>query len=59
MIVALVFAHVWGVIQLVVLGSLTRTMRVRTVLMALAVGLYLCAPLSVLLQMAWIRPVAC
>jgi hypothetical protein len=47
MIVALVFAHVWGVLQLIALASLTRTVRVRTVLMALAVGLYVCAPLAV------------
>jgi RsiW-degrading membrane proteinase PrsW (M82 family) len=58
MIVALVFAHVWGVIQLIVLGSLARTVRVRTVLMALAAGLYVCAPLAVLLQNGWIRPAA-
>jgi hypothetical protein len=58
LIVALVFAHVWGVIQLIVLGSFARTVRVRTVLMALAVGLYLCAPLAMMLQMAWTRPAA-
>jgi PrsW family intramembrane metalloprotease len=58
MIVALIFAHVWGVIQLIVLGSFARTVRVRTVLMALAVGLYACAPLAVFLQMAWIRAAA-
>jgi len=58
MIVALVFAHVWGVIQLIALGSLARTVRVRTVLMALAAGLYVCAPLTVLLQMGWIRSAA-
>jgi len=56
MIVALVFAHVWGVIQMIALGSFARTVRVRTVLMALAVGLYVCAPLAVVLQMGWIRP---
>ena len=39
MILAIVFAHVWGVMQLVVLGSLSRTVRVRTVLTALAAGL--------------------
>jgi RsiW-degrading membrane proteinase PrsW (M82 family) len=58
MIVALIFAHVWGVFQLIALGSFARTVRVRTVLMALAVGLYLCAPLAVALQMGWIRPAA-
>ena len=58
MIVALIFAHVWGVIQLIVLGSFARTVRVRTVLMALAVGLYACAPLALVLQMGWTRPAA-
>ena len=50
MIIAIVFAHVWGVLQLVVLGSLARTVRARTVLTALVVGLYACALLAVLLQ---------
>jgi len=58
MIIALVFAHVWGVIQLIFLGSLARTVRVRTALTAFAVGLYACAPLSVLLQVAWTRAAA-
>ena len=58
MILAIVFAHVWGVIQLIVLGSLARTVRVRTVLAAFAVGLYAVAPLTLLLQVAWTRPVA-
>src|SRR5262245_33669181 len=58
MIVALVFAHVWGTIQLIVLGSLARTVRIRTVFMALAVGLFTCAPLAVLLQGVSIRSAA-
>jgi PrsW family intramembrane metalloprotease len=55
MILAIAFAHVWGVIQLIVLGSLSRTVRVRTVLAALAVGLYAIGPLTVLLQLGWIH----
>jgi len=58
MIIAIVFAYVWGVIQLIVLGSLARTVRVRTVLTALVTGLYACALLAVLLQAAWSRPAA-
>jgi RsiW-degrading membrane proteinase PrsW (M82 family) len=55
MIVAIVFAQVWGVLQLVVLGSLSRTTRVRTVLAGIAVGLYACAPVALLLQLSWIH----
>src|ERR1700704_3933301 len=55
MVIAIVFAHGWGVIQLIILGSLSRTVRVRTVLAALAVGLYAIGPLTVLLQLAWIH----
>src|ERR1700681_800579 len=51
MILAIAFAHVWGVIQLIVLGSLSRTIRVRTVLAALTVGLYAIGPLTVFLQL--------
>lgn len=54
MILAIVFAQLWGVIELVVLGSLSRTVRVRTVLAAMAVGLYAVAPLAVILQKSWI-----
>jgi RsiW-degrading membrane proteinase PrsW (M82 family) len=39
-------------------GSFARTTRARTVLAGMAVGLYLCAPLALLLQWAWIRPAA-
>jgi hypothetical protein len=55
MILAIAFAHVWGVIQLIVLGSASRTVRVRTVLAALIVGLYAIGPLTVFLQLGWIR----
>ena len=54
MIFAIVFAQVWGVIQLLALGSLTRTVRVRTVITAMALGLYAVAPVAVIIQKAWI-----
>jgi RsiW-degrading membrane proteinase PrsW (M82 family) len=54
MIFAIVFAQLWGVIQLVVLASLSRTVRVRTVIAAMAVGLYAIAPVAVILQKTWI-----
>jgi len=58
MILAIAFAHLWGVIQLIVLGSLARTIRVRTVLAALMAGLYACAPAAALLQISWTRSAA-
>jgi RsiW-degrading membrane proteinase PrsW (M82 family) len=54
MIFAIVFAQVWGVIQLIVLGSLARTVRVRTVVAAMALGLYAVAPVAVIVQKTWI-----
>jgi len=53
MILSIVAAHAWGVLQLVVLGSLARTVRIRTVYAALAVGLYLLVPMTVVLQATW------
>jgi RsiW-degrading membrane proteinase PrsW (M82 family) len=41
------------VLQLIILGSLARTVRIRTVYAALAVGLYLLVPLTVVLQAGW------
>ena len=58
MILAIVFAELWAVCQLIVLGTFTRTVRVRTVFMAVAVGLYACAPLAVLIQVTWIHAAA-
>jgi hypothetical protein len=51
----MVFAHVWSVLQLAALGTLTRTVRVRTLLLAIAVGLYTCSIAAVALQCAWTR----
>lgn len=45
-------------IQLVVLGSLARTIRARTLIFAMAAGLYACAPFAVLLMATWTRLVS-
>ncbi|MGE3977113.1 MAG: PrsW family glutamic-type intramembrane protease, partial [Nitrospira sp.] len=58
MILSIIFGHVWGVLQLVVLGSFTRTVRLQTIFVAITSGLYGCALAAVLLQIAWTRPVA-
>ena len=58
MLVAIFFAQLWGVIQLLVLGILGRTIRVRTAVAAFVTGLYFCAPAAVVLQAAWTRPAA-
>src|SRR5229473_1367428 len=58
MILAIVFAHVWGVLELVALGTLTRTIRARTALAAIAAGLYTCSLSAILLQITWTRPFA-
>ncbi len=58
MVISIVAAYAWGVLQLIVLGSFARTVRIRTVYAALAVGLYLCAPLTVVLQASWTGLVA-
>ncbi len=52
MVISLVVAHLWGVLQLIVLASFARTVRARTVYAALAAGLYLCAPVTAALQVA-------
>ncbi len=52
MVISLVVAHLWGVLQLIVLASFARTVRARTAYAALAVGLYLCAPVTAALQVA-------
>jgi hypothetical protein len=50
MIAAMVFAQVWGVLQLAALGSLARTVRLRTVFLALLVGLYACTAVVLPMQ---------
>ena len=55
MVPAIIFAQLWGVIQLIVLTSLARTVRVRTVFAAMAVGFYLIGPLTAFIQLSWIH----
>ena len=58
MILSIVAAHAWGVLQLIVLVRLARTVRIRTVYAAMAVGVYLLLPLTVVLQASWTELVA-
>lgn len=58
MILSIIFGHVWGVLQLVALGSFARIIRLQTILVAISAGLYGCALVAVLFQIAWTRPVA-
>jgi hypothetical protein len=58
MLASIAFAHVWGVLQLIIAASLTRTIRIRTALLALTVGLYACAPAVILLHVIWTRPLS-
>ena len=55
MIVAMIFAHLWGLLQLILLGSFARTVRVRTTLAAMAAGVYACATVAVLFELSWTR----
>jgi hypothetical protein len=48
----------YGLLQLVALGSLTRSVRVMTLLLSVAVGLYGCGFVAVVLQFAYTRSVA-
>src|SRR5262245_55270522 len=58
MLLAIFFINVWGVLQLVALGSFARTVRVRTVLSGIAVGLFFCAPFAGLLEHTWTAAIA-
>jgi len=58
MVISLVVAHLWGMLQLIVLASFARTVRVRTVYAAMAAGLYLCAPVTAALQVALTKIIA-
>jgi hypothetical protein len=55
MVSAIIFAQLWGVVQLIVLTTLARTVRVRTVFAAMAVGFYLIGPLTAFIQLSWIH----
>lgn len=58
MLVSIAFTYVWGVLQLVLLGSFARTTRLSTILIAIPAGLYGCAMATALLQIVWTRPFA-
>ncbi len=53
MIFAMIFAHCWCVLQLAFVGSLTRTIRLRTALLGVAVGFYCCSVVAIVLQISW------
>jgi len=58
MILSIVFTHLWGVLQLIALGSFTRTAGVLTICSGIAAGLYGCMILTALLQLSWTKPAA-
>jgi RsiW-degrading membrane proteinase PrsW (M82 family) len=58
MLLAIIFINVWGVLQLVALGSFARTVRIRTALAGIAVGLFFCAPFAALLEYTWVAAAA-
>ena len=52
------FAAFSGVLQLMVMGSWTRTVRLRMLLLSVGVGIYGCGLAAVALQFAYTRTVA-
>ena len=58
MILLMVLAQLYGVLQLALLGWAARTVRLRVLLLAMLCGLYAAAPVAVLLEMSWTRTVA-
>ena len=58
MVVLMVLAQVYGVVQLAVLGWAARTVRFRVLVLAMLAGLYAAAPAAALLQVAWTRAFA-
>ena len=50
MLLAIIFVNVWGVQQLVALGSLTRTVRVSTVIAAIVTGVFFCAQVAAFVE---------
>jgi hypothetical protein len=54
----MLFAALWGVLQLAVLGSWTRTVRLSTLALVVATGTYGCGVFAVLLETVWTRLVA-
>src|SRR6266545_1897984 len=58
MILLMVLAQLYGVLQFALLGWAARTVRLRVLLLAVLGGLYAAAPVAVLLQVAWTRAFA-
>lgn len=58
MLLMMTVAAVVCMLQLAVLGSFARSLRVTTLLMAIGVDFYFCGTLTVLLQVAWTRALA-
>jgi hypothetical protein len=55
LVVAMVLAACWGVLQLAVLGSATRSVRAGTLLLAVGAGVYGCGVFAVAVQYTWTR----
>ena len=58
MLVLMTFAAVCALVQLSLLGSWGRSLRVTTLLLAAAAGFYACGTVAVLLQVGWTRAFA-
>lgn len=58
MVVLMAAAAIWGVLQLFLLSSLTRSVRLSTVLGAFALGVYGCGVLAALVELAYTRTMA-
>ena len=58
MFLALIFSHLWGVVELAALAQFTRTIRLRTILASLAAGFYGCSLLAIAFQFGWTRAAA-
>src|SRR5690349_12314927 len=58
MFLFMMIATCYGVLQLAVLGSLTRSVRIANLLLAVTVGLYGCGAVADLLQILYTRTVA-
>lgn len=58
LVVAMVFASVWAVVQLAVLASGVRSVRVGLLLLAVGTGVYACGPAALAIQYAYTRAFA-
>lgn len=58
MVLLMLLAALWGVVQLGVLASPARSLRMGTVLLAVAVGCYFCGTSALVVEHAWTRAYA-